>query len=35
MRQEHQHYHASLQAVDERIINPCQAAGFGTIINCS
>src|SRR5699024_5710764 len=35
MRQKHQHYHADLAAVDDRRLNPSQAADLDTIINRS
>lgn len=35
MRQQHQHYHDDLQAVDDRILNPSQAADLDSIINRS
>ena len=35
MRQEHHHYHADLQALDDRCLNPSQAADLNSIINRS
>src|SRR5690554_5633794 len=35
MRQDHQHYHTDLAAVDDRRLNPSQAADLDTIINRS
>lgn len=35
MRQEHHHYHADLQALDDRCLNPSQAADLNSIIHRS